>query len=68
MLSLQLRSAATDGDLRQLEKLLANVLLTEKDEEDYTPMHYYAWGGADALLTKAIALAQTEKAVRDGFA
>ena len=54
MLSPQLRSAATDGDITTLERLLRNVPLTGRDEEDYTPLHYYAWGGATALLDAAI--------------
>jgi len=46
MLSLQLRSAATDADESKLQRLLQNVdPAVERDEENYTALHYAAWGG-----------------------
>lgn len=60
MLSLQLRSAATDGDVDKLLRFLQGASPTEKDEEDYTPLHYAAWGGCiplvDALLANKTVL------------
>jgi len=46
MLMLQLKSYATDGDIARLEKALSKVTSRERDEENYTPLHYAAWGGA----------------------
>lgn len=54
MLSLQLRSAATDGDFAQLDKLLRKVGVTDRDEEAFTPLHYAAWAGHDQLLAKLL--------------
>jgi len=49
MLSLQLKSAATDGDIDRLAKLLSKAGPNERDEEQFTPLHFAAWGGAIGL-------------------
>jgi len=65
MLSLQLRSAATDGDVAKLTRLLRNVNPRERDEENSTPLHYAAWGGATALWADLIAAKADVNAVDD---
>ena len=54
MLSLQLRSAATDGSVAVLERLLKDVAPRARDEDGATPLHYAAWAGALALCERLI--------------
>jgi len=49
MLTLQLKSAATDGDIDRLAKLLSKAGPNDRDEEEFTPLHFAAWGGAVGL-------------------
>ena len=54
MLTLQLKSAATDGDVAALERLLRTAGPRDRDDDGHTPLHYAAWCGAEALCRRLL--------------